>query len=106
SPYTRLSRSRFALRNSRNLKHQPLSAGFMEGEAADLEIEAREMLRVRERIYEIYAERTGQAKERIEADCDRNKWLDDQEMLEYGLVDKILTRMPMTTTPRPQPDDE
>jgi ATP-dependent Clp protease, protease subunit len=96
---------RFALRNSRNLMHQPLIAGVMEGQATDLEIEAREMLRIRERIYEIYAERTGQPKERIERDCDRNKWLDDEEMLEYGLVDKILTRMTHTPMPRRESDD-
>jgi ATP-dependent Clp protease, protease subunit len=96
---------RYALRNSRNLMHQPLISGIMEGQATDLEIEAREMLRIRERIYEIYAERSGQPKNRIETDCDRNKWLDDQEMLEYGLIDKILTRMPPTSVKRESDDD-
>jgi ATP-dependent Clp protease protease subunit len=85
---------RFALPNSRNLMHQPLISGIMEGQATDLEIEAREMLRIRERLYHIYAEQSGQPYERIERDCDRNKWLDDKEMLEYGLVDRVLTRMP------------
>jgi len=85
---------RFALPNSRNLMHQPLLGGVMEGQASDLEIEAREMLRLRERIYKIYAEATGQPFDRIEKDCDRNKWLDEKEMVEYGLVDKILTAMP------------
>ncbi len=85
---------RYALRNSRNLMHQPLIGGVMEGQATDLEIEAREMLRLRERLYSIYSEQTGQTPERIEADCDRNKWLDDKEMVEYGLVDEILTSMP------------
>jgi ATP-dependent Clp protease, protease subunit len=97
---------RYALRNSRNLMHQPLIAGIMEGQATDLEIEAREMLRLRERIYEIYAERTGQPKDRIERDCDRNKWLDDQEMVEYGLIDKVLTRMPQTIQSKPLSDEE
>jgi ATP-dependent Clp protease, protease subunit len=85
---------RYVLPNARNLMHQPLIGGVLEGQATDLEIEAREMIRVRERLYKIYAEATGQPMERIARDCDRNKWLDDQEMLEYGLVDKILTTIP------------
>lgn len=85
---------RFALPNARNLMHQPLIGGVLEGQATDLEIEAREMLRLRERLYTIYSEVTGQPYERIERDCDRNKWLDDKEMLEYGLIDKVLTAMP------------
>ena len=85
---------RFALHNSRNLMHQPLLSGVMEGQATDIEIEAREMLRLRERLYKIYANATGQTPERIEKDCDRNKWLDDNEMLEYGLIDEVLENMP------------
>jgi ATP-dependent Clp protease protease subunit len=85
---------RYTLPNSRNLMHQPLIGGVLEGQASDLEIEAREMLRIRDRLYRIYAEATGQPIERIQLDCDRNKWLDEQEMLDYGLVDKILTSMP------------
>ena len=88
---------RFALRNSRNLMHQPLLGGVLEGQATDLEIEAREMLRLRDRIYTIYSEATGQDTDRIEADCDRNKWLDDDEMKEYGLIDRVLTEMPKTS---------
>lgn len=85
---------RFTLTNSRNLMHQPMLSGVMEGQATDIEIEAREMLRIRDRLYRIYAKATGQDLERIEKDCDRNYWLDEKEMLEYGLVDQILTRMP------------
>jgi ATP-dependent Clp protease, protease subunit len=88
---------RFTLPNSHNLMHQPLIGGVLEGQATDLEIEAREMLRIRDRLYSIYAAATGQPVERIAEDCDRNKWLDEKEMLEYGLVDKILTKMPMRT---------
>lgn len=87
---------RYALRNSRNLMHQPLVGGIMEGQATDLEIEAKEIIRLRERIYKIYADATGQPIERIAKDCDRNKWLDDQEMLDYGLIDNVLERMPRT----------
>jgi ATP-dependent Clp protease protease subunit len=85
---------RYTLRNSRNLMHQPLLGGVMEGQATDIEIEAREMLRIRERLYSLYAQATGQSVEKITADCDRNKWLDDQEMVEYGLVDEVLDHMP------------
>jgi ATP-dependent Clp protease protease subunit len=88
---------RYALRNSRNLMHQPLIGGVLEGQATDLEIEAREMLRLRDRLYHLYAEASGQDVKKIENDCDRNKWLDDEEMVEYGLVDKVLTRMPRVT---------
>ncbi|MFA6045023.1 MAG: ATP-dependent Clp protease proteolytic subunit [Phycisphaerales bacterium] len=96
---------RYTLTNARNLMHQPLLGGVMEGQASDIEIEAREMLRIRDRLYRIYADATGQTIDRIAKDCDRNKWLDDQEMLEYGLVDKILTRMPiMKTSPQPDAD--
>lgn len=87
---------RFCLRNSRNLMHQPLIGGIMEGQATDLEIEAKEIIRLRERLYQIYADNTGQSKDKIERDCDRNLWLDDQEMLKYGLVDKVLENMPRT----------
>jgi ATP-dependent Clp protease protease subunit len=85
---------RYALRNARNLMHQPLISGVMEGQATDLEIEAKEMLRIRERLYSLYAEMTGQDPKRIESDCDRNKWLDDKEMVEYGLIDHVLETMP------------
>ncbi|MCL4220012.1 MAG: ATP-dependent Clp protease proteolytic subunit [Phycisphaerales bacterium] len=85
---------RFALRNSRNLMHQPLMSGVLEGQATDIEIEAREMLRLRDRLYQIYAEASGQPVEKIAADCDRNLWLDDKEMREYGLVDDVLTSLP------------
>ncbi len=96
---------RFALRNSRNLMHQPLVSGVIEGQATDIEIEARETLRIRDRIYQIYSRATGQTVEKIQLDCDRNKWLDELEMLDYGLVDQVLERMP-TPAPRAAPRDE
>src|SRR5437868_3882296 len=83
---TRGERKRFTLPTARNRRHQPLLGGVMAGQASDIEIEAREMLRIRERLYQIYAEATGQPFDRIAKDCDRNKWLDEKEMLEYGLV--------------------
>ena len=95
---------RYTLTNARNLMHQPLLSGVMEGQATDIEIEAKEMLRIRERLYKIYADATGQSTDRIERDCDRNKWLDEKEMLEYGLVDQVLTKMP--STPRKHEKDD
>jgi len=85
---------RYALPNSRVLIHQPLIHGTLTGPATDLDIEAREIIRLRKRLYEILAEHTGQSVEQIETDCDRNKWLDAQEAVEYGCVDQILERMP------------
>lgn len=95
---------RFALPNARNLMHQPLIGGVLEGQATDLEIEAREMLRLRDRLYGVYMEATGKTFDQIEKDCDRNKWLDEKEMLEYGLIDKVLTSMPRTLK-RPRGDE-
>ncbi len=85
---------RFSLPHSKNLMHQPLLAGVLEGQATDLEIEAREMLRLRDLLFEIYATQTGCEASRIAADCDRNKWLDPEEMKSYGLVDEVLTHLP------------
>ena len=84
---------RYALPNAENLMHQPLLSGVLEGQATDLEIEARHILRLRDQIYAIYAEVTGQTKERIAADCERNLWLSAPQMLEYGLVDKVLDKL-------------
>ena len=95
---------RFCLKNSRNLMHQPLLGGVVEGQATDLEIEAKEIIRLRDRLYGIYADATGQDAKKIESDCDRNKWLDDGEMLEYGLIDKVLTNMP--AAPKPAGESE
>jgi len=85
---------RYALPNSENLMHQPLIGGVLEGQATDLEIEARHILRMRDQLYTIYAEATGQTKDKVHEDCDRNKWLTAPEMLEYGLIDKVLTKLP------------
>ncbi|MFB3891242.1 MAG: ATP-dependent Clp protease proteolytic subunit [Phycisphaerae bacterium] len=85
---------RHILPNSRVLIHQPLIHGVLTGPATDLDIEAREILRLRRRIYEILAGGTGQNVDKIERDCDRNKWLDAREAVEYGCVDRILDRMP------------
>lgn len=87
---------RDVLPNSRLLLHQPLIGGVLEGPATDLSIEAMEIIRLRKRLYEIIAHHTGRPYTQIETDCDRNKWLDAQESIDYGLVDKILDRAPET----------
>jgi ATP-dependent Clp protease protease subunit len=79
---------RYCLPNSTMLIHQPL--GGAEGQAADIEITAREILRLRRSIYEILAKHTGQTVERIMHDSDRNYYLTPQQAVEYGLVDDIL----------------
>jgi ATP-dependent Clp protease protease subunit len=85
---------RYALPHAKNLLHQPLLGGVLEGQASDLEIEAREMLRLRDVIYQIYARQTGQPLAKIADDCERNKWLHTGEMIEYGLIDKVLEQLP------------
>ncbi|MEE8169626.1 MAG: ATP-dependent Clp protease proteolytic subunit [Phycisphaerae bacterium] len=84
------------LTNSRVLLHQPLIGGVMQGTATDLSIEAEEIIRLRGVLYQILANTTGKDVKQVEKDCDRNLWLDANEALEYGLVDRILTRMPET----------
>ncbi len=86
---------RYTLPNAENLMHQPLLGGVMEGQATDLEIEAKHILRLRDTIYRIYAENTGQDIKTITDDCERNLWLTADDMLEYGLVDKILEELPV-----------
>ncbi len=85
---------RYVLPNSRVLLHQPLIGGLMQGTATDLSIEAKEIIRLRSILYGILAKHTGQKMDKIEKDCDRNLWLDPGEAMEYGLIDKILERMP------------
>ncbi|MFP4105468.1 MAG: ATP-dependent Clp protease proteolytic subunit [Phycisphaerae bacterium] len=85
---------RYTLPNSRVLIHQPLISGTLTGPATDLDIQAQEILRLRQRLYEILAQHTNQSVEQIEKDCDRDKWLDAQEAVEYGCVDEVLERMP------------
>ncbi len=85
---------RYALPNAENLMHQPLIGGVLEGQATDLEIEAKHILRMRDSLYGIYENATGQTRETIANDCERNKWLTAPEMVEYGLVDKVLEKLP------------
>ena len=83
---------RYALANARVMIHQP--SGGAQGQATDIEINAREILKTRARLNEILAERTGQPVEKIEKDVERDYWLDAKEAKEYGLVDEVLERRP------------
>ncbi len=85
---------RHVLPNSRVLLHQPLMGGVVEGQATDLGIQAKEMIRTRERLYRIMKEHTGQDDETIAKDCERDKWLDAEEAVGYGVVDSVLQHIP------------
>jgi len=79
---------RFSLPNSRILIHQP-SAGF-EGQATDIEIHAQEILNVRSRIDQIYAEHTGRPLEQVHDDMERDRFFRPEEAVEYGLIDRVI----------------
>lgn len=85
---------RYILPNGRVLLHQPLLSGVMQGTATDLEIEAKEIIRLRERLYGILSHHTGKSVEQIENDSDRNYWLEAEEAVSYGLADRILQKAP------------
>jgi ATP-dependent Clp protease protease subunit len=80
---------RYALPNSEVMIHQPL--GGAEGQASDIEIRAKRILRMRDKLNQILSERTGQPLKRIEKDTDRDYFMTAQEALEYGIVDKVIT---------------
>lgn len=84
---------RFALPHAENLMHQGRIGGFG-GQATDLEIFARQMQRIEDVCNRLYAEATAQPESKIAADCDRDLWLNAEEMLAYGLIDQIIQHMP------------
>ncbi|NBT11072.1 MAG: ATP-dependent Clp endopeptidase proteolytic subunit ClpP [Betaproteobacteria bacterium] len=81
---------RFALPNSKVMIHQPL--GGAQGQATDIEIHAREILKTREQLNKILAERTGQALEKIQADTERDYYMSAAEAKDYGLVDQVIEK--------------
>src|SRR5450631_4047261 len=87
---------RFALPNSRVMIHQP--SGGTQGQATDIEIHAREILKTREQLNRIYAERTGQPLEKIRSDMERDFFMDPEESKAYGLIDQVLAHRASTTT--------
>ncbi|MEJ5378436.1 MAG: ATP-dependent Clp endopeptidase proteolytic subunit ClpP [bacterium] len=84
---------RFALPHSRILIHQPM--GGFQGPASDIEIHAREILRMREELNQVLAKHTGQPVERIREDTDRDFFMTGQQALEYGIIDEVITRKPL-----------
>jgi len=80
---------RFSLPNSRVMIHQPL--GGAQGQATDIEIQAREILYLRERLNTILAEKTGRSIEQISRDTDRDNFMSAEQAVEYGMIDKVLT---------------
>jgi ATP-dependent Clp protease protease subunit len=85
---------RYCLPNSQVMLHQPLIGGVLQGPATDLGIEAKHMLRLRDRLYKLLADATAKPIETIHRDFDRNKWLFAEEAVEYGCADKVLDRAP------------
>ncbi len=82
---------RYALPNSEIMIHQPLMSGLA-GQATEIEIHARHLLKTRERLNKILAERTGQPLERIEKDTDRDYFMNAEEAKEYGIVDEVMVK--------------
>ena len=83
---------RAALPNARMMLHQP--SGGAQGQATDIEIQAREIIKTREQLNRIYAERTGQTYEKIVADMERDFWMSPVESKAYGLIDQVLDKRP------------
>ena len=81
---------RFALKHSRIMIHQPL--GGVQGQASDIEITAREILKLKNELYTIIANHSGQPIERIEKDSDLDHWMTSAEAVEYGMIDQVLER--------------
>lgn len=81
---------RSALKHSRVMIHQPL--GGIQGQASDIEITAREILKMKNELYDIIAQHSGQSVEKIQKDADRDYWMKADEAVKYGMIDEILTR--------------
>jgi ATP-dependent Clp protease protease subunit len=81
---------RFALPNSKIHIHQPI--GGVQGQASDIDIEAKEIIKTREALYRILANRTGKTPKQIEKDADRDKYFTAKEAQEYGIIDKVITK--------------
>ncbi len=83
---------RSALKHSRIMLHQP--SGGIGGQATDIEITAREIKKIKQELYHVISNHTGQPLERVSADCDRDFWMSAEESKEYGLVDEVLITNP------------
>lgn len=81
---------RFATKNSRIMIHQPLISGVIQGQATDLEIQAKEIIKTRELLIDLYCSETGQERKVIEKALDRDKWMSAAEAIEFGLLTKTV----------------
>jgi ATP-dependent Clp protease protease subunit len=97
---------RSVLQNSQVMLHQPLIGGVLQGPATDLGIEAKHMLRLRDRLYKLMADYTGKTPDEIHRDFDRNKWLFAEEAVEYGCADRVLETAPESVRRRDEDSDE
>jgi len=86
---------RYALPHARIMIHQPLLMGGMQGQASDIEIHAREILRIREQLNNILVRHTGQSLKKIEKDTDRDLFLTSKQAVEYGLIDEVIASRPL-----------
>ncbi len=83
--------ARFATPHARIMIHQPSIHGIIQGQASDIEIQAREMLKTHNMLVELYMEKTGKSREEIDRSLDRDTWYTAKEALEHNLIDKIVT---------------
>lgn len=82
---------RFALPNSRIMIHQPLISGGLGGQASDIEIHAKELIKIKEKLNRLLAEHTGQSLEQVERDTDRDNFMSADAAMAYGLIDKVIS---------------
>jgi ATP-dependent Clp protease protease subunit len=88
------SGKRYALPHARIMIHQPLLMGGVQGQASDIDIHAREILRVREQLNNILVKHTGQSLKKIEKDTDRDLFMTGKQAVEYGLIDEVISSRP------------
>ncbi len=81
---------RYATPNTRIMIHQPSIHGYIQGQATDLEIQAKEILKLRKHLVKLYSDSTGQSEEKIEENFDRDNWMSVDEAIKFGLLDKVV----------------
>lgn len=81
---------RFALKHSRVMIHQPM--GGIQGQASDIEITSREILKLKKELYTIISEHSGQPYDKVYQDSDRDYWMTAQEAVDYGMIDRVLEK--------------